>query len=98
MGWQLLGEIRKAEHQNMGVLFGDAAAADALHHFARPGSRGNEAAVLEGAARLRPGERPRRFRRAAQRIESVEPVFTVEAGEIGVADGRSVSEQPLLEA
>ena len=63
------------------------------------GSGGDEAAVLEGAAALRRcGATGAAVARAALLVEAVEPVLAVDAGEVGVADRRGVSDQPLLEA
>src|SRR5437868_11268009 len=97
MGGQFFGEQGKSFKQRAGVAGIDAAAADLLHHLARRLFRRDETAVLERTALLL-GEGALRGGRAALGEEAVEPLLAVDAGEVGVADGRGMVDQALLEA
>src|SRR5207244_5926149 len=97
MRGQFLGEVGKAENERARGRGVDAGRGDGAGFAADWWGGGGEAPVLEPALtalRCRTG----RALRSPQRVEAVEPVLAIKAGEVRVADGRGVGDEPRREA
>ena len=100
MGRELFREIGEPEDQRARRGGVDAGRGDGARAVADRRRRGDETAVLEGAAAA--------FRAVvagcaavvwpAQRVKAGQPILPIEAREVGIADGRRMIEQALLEA